>query len=65
MVVGGSVHEIITVVLGATVAPLLLVLAALHSGHIGGALGLLLGLSSLLLLLLGLAASLSIRQEDA
>ena len=42
-----------------------LILAAVRVGHLGGALGLLLGLSSLLLLLLGLAASLSIRQEDA
>ena len=62
MVVGGSVHEIIAILV-ALVPSLLLVLAALRCSHLGGALSLLLGLSSLLLLLFSLAASLLIKQE--
>ena len=59
VIIGRTVHEIIVVVLAA-IPSLQLVLAGLHGGHLGGTLGLFLGLASFLLLLLSLAASLHI-----
>ena len=57
VIIRSSVHEIIVVVLAA-IPSILLVLAGLHGGHLGGTLGLFLGLASFLLLLLGLAVGL-------